>query len=314
MEPDSPWWPPQPTQATSAPDEETLQPGDNHTLALAEQDRCGAWSVLERILQEGASEPVPDSSTTFSCAELEAGWLPEMDRDHEGAKLDPSLADGLYKGPSRGHVQERFAQLVGMPRGYGYGASMGAWILAIGCAPGGTTPSGGGGGPALGGSADGGAKKYRIAVIPKGTTHEFWKSVHYGAEQAAKELGNVEVLWKGPILERDREGQIQVVQDFIVQRVDGICLAPLDSQALVEYVDEAVEKGVPVVIFDSGLDKEEAKKITKLIKDSKLKVTAQVQDNQVRVTGKKIDDLQAVIALVKQADLGLPLQYVNMRS
>jgi hypothetical protein len=58
-----------------------------------------------------------------------AGWLPEMDRDHEGAKLDPSLADGLYKGPSRGHVQERFAQLVGMPRGYGYGASMGAWIL-----------------------------------------------------------------------------------------------------------------------------------------------------------------------------------------
>jgi acyl dehydratase len=58
-----------------------------------------------------------------------AGWLPEMDRDHEGAKLDPSLADGLYKGPSRGHVQERFAQLVGMPRGYGYGASMGAWVL-----------------------------------------------------------------------------------------------------------------------------------------------------------------------------------------
>ncbi len=58
-----------------------------------------------------------------------AGWLPEMDRDHEGAKLDPALADGLYKGPSRGHVQERYAQLVGMPRGYGYGASMGAWIL-----------------------------------------------------------------------------------------------------------------------------------------------------------------------------------------
>jgi ribose transport system substrate-binding protein len=106
-------------------------------------------------------------------------------------------------------------------------------------------------------NTDSGAKTYRIAVIPKGTTHEFWKSVHYGAEQAAKELGNVEVLWKGPILERDREGQIQVVQDFIVQRVDGICLAPLDSQALVEYVDEAVEKGVPVVIFDSGLDKED---------------------------------------------------------
>ena len=131
-------------------------------------------------------------------------------------------------------------------------------FIALGCAPGGNAPNGGGGAaPTLGSSGDSGAKTYRIAVIPKGTTHEFWKSVHYGAEQAAKELGNVEVLWKGPILERDREGQIQVVQDFIVQRVDGICLAPLDSQALVEYVDEAVEKGVPVVIFDSGLDKEE---------------------------------------------------------
>jgi len=59
----------------------------------------------------------------------QAGWLPEMDRDHEGAKIDPSLADGLYHGPSRGHVQQRYAQLIGMPRGYGYGATMGAWIL-----------------------------------------------------------------------------------------------------------------------------------------------------------------------------------------
>jgi hypothetical protein len=59
----------------------------------------------------------------------EAGWLPEMDRDHEGAKIDPALSDGLYHGPSRGHVQKRYAQLIGMPRGYGYGAVMGAWIL-----------------------------------------------------------------------------------------------------------------------------------------------------------------------------------------
>ena len=58
-----------------------------------------------------------------------AGWLPEMDRDHEAAKIDPSQSDGLYKGPSRGHVQDRYAQLIGLPRGYGYGASMGAWIL-----------------------------------------------------------------------------------------------------------------------------------------------------------------------------------------
>ena len=58
-----------------------------------------------------------------------AGWLPEMSRDREGAKIDPANADGLYKGPSRGHVQPRYAQLIGMPRGYGYGASMGAWVI-----------------------------------------------------------------------------------------------------------------------------------------------------------------------------------------
>jgi len=60
---------------------------------------------------------------------MEAGWLPEMSRDVEGAKVDPTLGDGLYHGPSRGHVQQKYAQLIGMPRGYGYGASMGAWVL-----------------------------------------------------------------------------------------------------------------------------------------------------------------------------------------
>lgn len=99
-----------------------------------------------------------------------------------------------------------------------------------------------------------GAAEHRIAVIPKGTTHEFWKSVHAGAVNAAEELGDVEILWKGPLLENDRAGQINVVQDFITKQVDAICLAPLDSQALVPYVKEAGEAGIPVVIFDSGLD------------------------------------------------------------
>lgn len=63
-----------------------------------------------------------------------------------------------------------------------------------------------------------------------------------------------------------------------------------------------------------GIDKDRARTIVKLIKDSKLKVQAQIQDEQVRVSGKKIDDLQAVIALLKSKDLGIPLQYVNMKS
>jgi ribose transport system substrate-binding protein len=111
---------------------------------------------------------------------------------------------------------------------------------------------------ALSGCGEKSDAKYRIAVIPKGTTHEFWKSVHAGAQKAAKELEGkgikVEILWKGPLQENDRDGQISVVQGFITKQVSGICLAPLDSQALIEYVEEAKEAGIPVVIFDSGLD------------------------------------------------------------
>jgi ABC-type sugar transport system substrate-binding protein len=95
--------------------------------------------------------------------------------------------------------------------------------------------------------------KFRIAVIPKGTTHEFWKSVHAGAAQAAKEAGNVEIVWKGPLLENDAEGQINVVQEFITSKVNGIVLAPLDSQALIAPVKDARQQGIPTVIFDSGL-------------------------------------------------------------
>jgi ribose transport system substrate-binding protein len=98
--------------------------------------------------------------------------------------------------------------------------------------------------------------KYRIAVIPKGTTHEFWKSVHAGAAKAAREAGNVEILWKGPLLENDTEGQINVMQEFITKKVDGIVLAPLDSQALIGAVKDAKEQGIPTVIFDSGLGDE----------------------------------------------------------
>jgi ABC-type sugar transport system substrate-binding protein len=98
--------------------------------------------------------------------------------------------------------------------------------------------------------------KYRIAVIPKGTTHEFWKSVHAGAAQAAKEAGNVEILWKGPLHENDAEGQINVVRDFITKKVNGLVLAPLDSQALIESVKDAKKEGIPTVIFDSGLGDE----------------------------------------------------------
>src|SRR5881296_2292294 len=100
-------------------------------------------------------------------------------------------------------------------------------------------------------------KSYTIAVIPKGTTHEFWKSINAGAFKARDELAakgvKVDVIWKGPLREDDRDQQIQVVENFTTRRVSGIVLAPLDSQALVRPVESAAEAGVPVVIIDSGL-------------------------------------------------------------
>jgi len=59
----------------------------------------------------------------------QAGWLPEMTSDQQKAKVDPAQVDGLYKGASRGHTIDRYAKLIGVPRAYGYGASMGAWVL-----------------------------------------------------------------------------------------------------------------------------------------------------------------------------------------
>lgn len=99
------------------------------------------------------------------------------------------------------------------------------------------------------------AKKLQIAVIPKGTTHEFWKSIHAGAVKAGRELG-AEIIWKGPQKEDDREQQIQVVQGFITSKVDAMVLAPLDAVALVKPVRDAMRAGVPVVIIDSGLEAE----------------------------------------------------------
>ena len=104
-------------------------------------------------------------------------------------------------------------------------------------------------------------KKLTIAVIPKGTTHEFWKSIHAGSNKAAEELRaqgtDIEVIWKGPLREDDREQQIQVVEGFAAQGVSGIVLAPLDDRALVRPVADARRAGVPTVIIDSGLQSDE---------------------------------------------------------
>jgi ribose transport system substrate-binding protein len=103
--------------------------------------------------------------------------------------------------------------------------------------------------------------QYHIAVVPKGTTHEFWQSIHAGAVKAVREYHDrgvhVNITWKGPMREDDREQQIQVVEGFLSQGVSGIVLAPLDSRALVRPVQEASRAGIPTVIIDSDLASEE---------------------------------------------------------
>jgi len=100
--------------------------------------------------------------------------------------------------------------------------------------------------------ADAGTARLRIAMIPKGTTHEFWKSVHAGGVKAAREL-DVDLVWKGPLKEDDLKSQVDLVDSFVAQGVAGILLAPLNDKALIAPVNRATASKIPVVIFDSAL-------------------------------------------------------------
>ena len=95
-------------------------------------------------------------------------------------------------------------------------------------------------------------KKPTIVVIPKATTHIFWQSVHAGAIKAAKELG-VNMIWIGPEKEDNRQQQIALVDNQVMNQVDGIVLAPLDAMALRRPVRYAVQRNIPVIIIDSAL-------------------------------------------------------------
>lgn len=97
------------------------------------------------------------------------------------------------------------------------------------------------------------SKKRVIAVIPKATSHVFWVAVEKGAKAAGKEF-NVDIEWNGPSSETEFSRQIQIVDSMINRRVDAIALAATERKALVASVDRAMKLGIPVTIFDSGLD------------------------------------------------------------
>ncbi len=92
-----------------------------------------------------------------------------------------------------------------------------------------------------------------IAVIPKGTSHLFWISVQTGAEAAGKEFG-VEIVWNGPAQETDYSRQIQILDSMVARHVDGIVIAASERKALVGSIDRAAAAGIPLTVFDSGVD------------------------------------------------------------
>jgi ribose transport system substrate-binding protein len=97
------------------------------------------------------------------------------------------------------------------------------------------------------------SKKKKIAVVPKGTSHVFWITVHAGAAAAGEKFG-VEILWNGPPQETEYDRQMQIVDSMIAQRVDGLAVAATERKALNRSLDRAAELGIPVTVFDSGVD------------------------------------------------------------
>lgn len=112
-------------------------------------------------------------------------------------------------------------------------------------------------------------------------------------------------------LEADNEFQLKQMHDIIYKKLAsrGIDTACLDQGK----IEERGMRAYQTITVREGVDKELARKIVKMIKDTKMKVQAAIQGEQVRVTGKKRDDLQSVIEMLKGADIDLPLQFNNFR-
>ena len=96
-------------------------------------------------------------------------------------------------------------------------------------------------------------KTRTIGVVPKGTSSLFWISVHNGADAAGKQF-HVNIDWNGPPLETEYDRQIQIVDSMLARHVDGLALAATERKALVRSLDRAAELGIPVTVFDSGVD------------------------------------------------------------
>ena len=114
------------------------------------------------------------------------------------------------------------------------------------------------------------------------------------------------------LIETNSEMRLNIVRDMLGKRAIG---RPVSLKTF-NFNNPEKASGMTIrqnVDLHQGISKDNAKKINKFIKDSKLKVQSQIQDGQIRVTAKKIDDLQKIISLLKEEKMDLPLQFVNMK-
>lgn len=154
-------------------------------------------------------------------------------------------------------------------------------------------------------------------IVSEFDSHELQNAV----ENAQRDLStrfdfrgvDASIEWKDPevVLAAEADFQVNQMRDILINALVKRKIDPntMDSSAI-EHSGKFFKQGVK---FKEGIEKDVAKKLVKLIKDSKIKVQAAIQGEELRVTGKKRDDLQAVMSLVREANLGQPFQFKNFR-
>ncbi|MEE9551470.1 MAG: YajQ family cyclic di-GMP-binding protein [Gammaproteobacteria bacterium] len=154
-------------------------------------------------------------------------------------------------------------------------------------------------------------------VVSEVDKHELKNAI----DQANREISN-RFDFKGTnarVEQSDNELTLIAPAEFQIKQINDILQIKLSKRSIDVgcldggKINESNNEARQIITIRQGIDKELAKKMTKLIKDSKVKVQSSIQGTQVRVTGKKRDDLQGIISMLEKSNLGLPLQFVNFR-
>lgn len=162
------------------------------------------------------------------------------------------------------------------------------------------------------------AQEFSFDVVCKTDMQEVSNAIQQAQKEMAQRFdfkgskSSIELSEGEIVLASDDEGKLRSVKDIVESRLvkRKVSLKALDYGKVEPAAGSTVRQHVKIV---QGIESEKAKSIVRAIKDAKLKVQAAIQSDQVRVTGRSKDDLQKAIALVRELDLGIPLQFTNYR-